>query len=132
MRKTTVAFAWFAVCWMPSSAQAGPACPDLVGSWTFSLSCVAVPRVPAFDVRVIAGEVEEQQGCLFRGTLDFQTWVGAIAPDHTVYSDYAGAKGVGELGARRGGVYTEMSFTYTIPAVGGGPATACTGIATRD
>ena len=132
MKPTIVAGALLSSLLVPQAAVAGPGCPDLVGSWTFALSCVAVPRTPAFEDRVLSATVDEQQGCVFRGELGMQTWVGAISPEGTVYSDYAGAKGVGELGARRAGVYTEMTFTYTIPAIGAGPATACTGVATRD
>ena len=112
-------------------ASAGPTCPDIVGNWRFSLACVGDTRVPPFDSITIFGEVVEQEGCVFYGTLNFQRWVGAMAPDGVIHSDYAGAKGVGELTTRRAGVYTEMTFTYTIPAVGTAPATACTGTATR-
>ena len=131
MKRTIARGALLSALVLPSLATAGPSCPDLVGNWRFDLACVGEPRVPAFDAISIFGEVVEQRGCVFRGTLNFFTWVGAIDPDGVIYSDYGGAKGVGEATDRRAGVYRGMTFTYTIPAVDGGPATACTGTATR-
>jgi hypothetical protein len=131
MKRTIVRGALLSVLMLPSLASAGPACPDIVGHWRFELACVGDTRVPPFDGITIFGEVIDQQGCVFYGTLNGQRWVGAIDADGVVHSDYAGAKGVGELGARRAGVYTEMTLTYTIQALGPAPATACTGTATR-
>lgn len=114
------------------AADAGPTCPDLVGTWRFTLSCVAVPRDPPFGSVSITGIVAEQQGCVFRGTLNGFVWVGAIAADGTVYTDHAGAKGVAELTTRRAGVYTGMNFAYTFSGPTPEPSTACAGTATRD
>ena len=118
-------------------AAAGPACPDIVGTWQFALTCgVATTPDPHFGPRSFVGTVSTQDGCVFVGTTsDGFTWVGALAGDgnRAVSSDYGGAKATGELSARRGSLYTRMTFTYTFSGpTPGAASTACTGIATRD
>jgi hypothetical protein len=114
-------------------ASAAP-CHDVVGTWHFVLACVAHDPPPRFDPRSFDGEITEQEGCVFAGTLPGGPWwIGALAGDgnRTVHSDFGGAKAVGELTARRGGLFTEMTFTYTFSGDEHAPPTACTGTATR-
>jgi len=113
-------------------ASAAP-CPDVVGTWQITLACVAQDPPPRFGTRLSEGVISAQEGCVFAGMIGDDAWVGALAGDgnRTVHSDFGGAKVVGELSARRGGLFTEMSFTYTFPGDDVAPPTACTGTATR-
>jgi hypothetical protein len=114
-------------------ASAAP-CPDVLGPWSFTLSCGAATAPPHFGARTMDGEVTHQEGCVFVGTLLGRAWVGVLsgAGNRTVTFDFAGAKAQGELGDRRGGLYREMSVSYTYEGTGGAdPPTACAGTATR-
>jgi len=115
-------------------ATAAP-CHDVVGTWNFTLACGATTTPPHFAPRIITGEVTQQNGCVFLGTLNGYDWVGVLSGtgNRTVTFDFGGAKASGELTHRSGGTYDEMSVIYTYE--GGGvatdPPTACTGTATR-
>jgi hypothetical protein len=117
---------------VPGLALAAP-CHDVVGTWQFELACIAATSPPHVDTISITGIVTQQEGCVFVGTLNGFPWVGALSGDgnRTVLTDHAGAKGTGELSARRGGLFREMSFAYTFGGFTAGPPTACTGVATR-
>jgi hypothetical protein len=123
---------------LANSAMAGP-CPDITGTWDFSLNCVAYDTgtgTPHAGTRAISGVVAFQEGCVFHGTLGGYSWVGALHGDQnrSVESDYGGAKTTGGLDGMRGGVFQGMSLTYTyadFSLPGGGPQTACTGHGTR-
>ena len=115
-------------------ASAAP-CHDVLGTWNFTLVCGATTTPPHFGPRVpFSGDVTHQEGCVFLGTLLDRAWVGALtgADNRTVLFDFGGAKAIGELEERRGGLFREMSVVYTYEGTGAtDPPTACTGTATR-
>ena len=115
-------------------ASAAP-CPDVVGTWNFTLACGAATAPPHFGPRLITGEVTHQDGCVFLGTLSGYAWVGVLSGsgNRSVTFDFGGAKANGELTHRTGALYDEMSIAYTYEGSGiaTDPPTACIGTATR-
>ena len=117
-----------------SGVASAAACPDVVGTWNFTLACGAATTPPLFGPRSISGEVTQQDGCVFVGTLNGYAWVGVLsgAGNRTVTFDFGGAKASGELIHRSGGIYDAMSVIYTYDGtVATDPPTACTGTASR-
>lgn len=113
-------------------------CHDVTGTWDFDLRCVAIdPSTGPFSgPRSWTGEITYQDGCVFSGTISGFDWVGALHGDlnRKVSSDFATSKATGELSTKRGGLFREMSLTYTFAGDSGGPGgpqTACTGTGTR-
>ena len=115
-------------------ATAAP-CHDVVGTWTFTLTCGAATTPPHFGPTTpFSGNVTHQEGCVFVGAIGEYAWVGVLtgAGNRTVLFDFGGAKAQGELDDRRDGLYREMSITYTYDGtVATDPPTACIGTATR-
>jgi hypothetical protein len=122
-------------------ASAAP-CPDVVGTWNFTLQCVAIntnpvthATAPDFGTPLLQGFITQQQGCAFVGELgplgvSFgpNSWIGVLSGtgDRTVNFNWFGANGTGELSAN----HKKMTFTYTYSATGQ-PTTGCTGDGVR-
>jgi hypothetical protein len=119
-------------------ASAAP-CPDVVGTWDFTLQCVRVNTNPSpppatvanFGTLLLQGFITQQQACAFAGELgppgaSFgpNSWIGVLSGTggRTVNFNWFGANGAGELSAN----HQNMTFTYTFSATGE-PTTACTG-----
>ena len=136
MRTPLLSSAAFAILVSAGSAQAAP-CHDLRGDWTFTLQCAALGPAPIFGTRTLYGTISAQEGCTFTGALSpvagggGDPWVGALHGEQNrqVSSDYVGAKAIGALSDRRGGLFREMTLTYTYS--GGPNPTACTGVGLR-
>jgi hypothetical protein len=119
-------------------ASAAP-CPDVTGTWNFTLQCVRVnpntspppATVATFGILPLQGFITKQQACAFTGELgppggSFgpNSWIGVLSGTggRTVNFNWFGANGSGELSAN----HQAMTFTYTF-SESGEPPTACTG-----
>jgi hypothetical protein len=115
-------------------ALAAP-CPNVVGTWNFTLQCVRADTNPApppatvavFGTLAVTGIIAQQQGCTFAGDLGGfgpNSWIGALSGSggDTVSFNWFGATGTGEISGNQ----KNMTLTYTYSATGA-PTTACTG-----
>lgn len=113
-------------------ASAAP-CPNVVGTWNFTLQCVRAdvsPPGPVFGSISITGIVAEEQACAFAGDLGSfgpNSWVGVLDGRKVTFNwetpsgSSQVAVGTGEVSAND----KQMTISYTSSEV---PPTACTGV----